>query len=313
MKMNNIEELTPEMFDLVQVDQLASERIDAPVYSYWRSVFKKFFRSKLTNVMLIIMLVIVLMSFIQPMFSGYNFMNTGNINDFAARYNPPSLKYWFGTDSNGQSLFDAVWAGARTSILIGFLATVITTVLGVVVGAIWGNSPRIDRFMLEVYNIFSNVPLILVVMVLSFAFGNGFWNLLFAMCATSWLGTAYFIRVQVMIIRDREYNLASSTIGTKTWRLVTKNTLPFMVSVIMTMASTTLPSFISYEVFLSFLGIGLSADTPSLGRMISQYSTNMTTDSYLFWIPVFIFVLITMALFLVGQALADASDPKTHL
>ncbi len=86
-----------------------------------------------------------------------------------------------------------------------------------------------------------------------------------------------------------------------------------MVSVIMTMASTSLPGFIGYEVFLSFLGIGLSADTPSLGRMISQYSNNMTNDSYLFWIPVFILALITMALFLVGQSLADASDPKTHL
>ncbi len=172
--------------------------------------------------MLIIMLIIVLLSFIQPMFSGYSFMNTGNINDFSARYNPPSLKYWFGTDSNGQSLFDAVWAGARTSILIGFLATIITTILGVVVGAIWGNSPKIDRFMLEVYNVISNVPTLLIVMVLSFSFGNGFWNLLFAMTATSWLGTAYFIRVQVMIIRDREYNLASKTLGTKTWHLVTK-------------------------------------------------------------------------------------------
>ncbi|PCS00931.1 oligopeptide ABC transporter permease OppC [Lactococcus fujiensis] len=301
------------MFELTKYDELESERIDSPVYSYWRSVFRKFFSSKLTIVMLIIMLIIVLLSFIQPMFSGYSFMNTGNINDFSARYNPPSLKYWFGTDSNGQSLFDAVWAGARTSILIGFLATIITTILGVVVGAIWGNSPKIDRFMLEVYNVISNVPTLLIVMVLSFSFGNGFWNLLFAMTATSWLGTAYFIRVQVMIIRDREYNLASKTLGTKTWHLVTKNTLPFMVSVIMTMASTSLPGFIGYEVFLSFLGIGLSADTPSLGRMISQYSNNMTNDSYLFWIPVFILALITMALFLVGQSLADASDPKTHL
>ncbi len=313
MTNKQIKDLSQDMFVLTKYDELESERIDSPVYSYWRSVFRKFFSSKLTIVMLIIMLIIVLLSFIQPMFSGYSFMNTGNINDFSARYNPPSLKYWFGTDSNGQSLFDAVWAGARTSILIGFLATIITTILGVVVGAIWGNSPKIDRFMLEVYNVISNVPTLLIVMVLSFSFGNGFWNLLFAMTATSWLGTAYFIRVQVMIIRDREYNLASKTLGTKTWHLVTKNTLPFMVSVIMTMASTSLPGFIGYEVFLSFLGIGLSADTPSLGRMISQYSNNMTNDSYLFWIPVFILALITMALFLVGQALADASDPKTHL
>lgn len=311
--MNKPEEITKELFEFTRVDELTSERIDAPIYSYWRSVFRKFFSSKFTIFMLVLMVIIVVMSFIQPLISGYSFMNTGNINDFGARYNPPSLKYWFGTDANGQSLFDAVWAGARTSILIGFLATLITTILGVIVGAIWGNSPRIDRFMLELYNVVSNVPALLIVMVLSFSFGNGFWNLLFAMSATSWLGVAYFIRVQVMIIRDREYNLASRTLGTKTWQIVTKNTLPFMVSVIMTMASTSLPGFISYEVFLSFLGIGLSASTPSLGRMIAQYSNNMTDDAYLFWIPVVILALITMALYLVGQALADASDPKTHM
>ncbi|MDR2975966.1 MAG: ABC transporter permease [Streptococcaceae bacterium] len=313
MTNKKIENLTADLFEFAKVDELDSERIDAPIYSYWRSVFRKFFSSKFTILMLVIMLVIIILSFIQPLFSGYSFMNTGNINDFASRYNPPSLQYWFGTDSNGQSLFDAVWAGARTSISIGFLATLITTVIGVVVGAIWGNSPHIDRFMLEIYNVVSNVPLLLIIMVLSFSFGNGFWNLLFAMSVTSWLGTAYFIRVQVMIIRDREYNLASRTLGTRTWHIVTKNTLPFMVSVIMTMVSTSLPSFISYEVFLSFLGIGLSADTPSLGRMISQYSNNVTDEAYLFWIPVIVLALITMSLYLVGQALADASDPKTHL
>ena len=85
----------------------------------------------------------------------------------------------------------------------------ITTVIGVVVGAIWGTSKAIDRFMLEIYNIISNVPTLLIVIVLSYTFGSGFWNLIFAMCVTSWLSVAYFIRVQVMIIRDREYNLAS--------------------------------------------------------------------------------------------------------
>jgi oligopeptide transport system permease protein len=261
---------------------------------------------------LAILLIIILMSFIQPALSGYSLTDTSSINDFSLRYNPPSWQFPFGTDANGQSLFDAVWAGARTSISIGFLATAITTVIGVIVGIIWGNSPKIDRFMLELNNVISNVPLLLIVMVLSYSFGNGFWNLLFAMCCTTWLGTAYFIRVQTMIIRDREYNLASKTLGTGTWRIATKNTLPFLISVIVTYASNNLPVFIGYEVFLSFLGFGLPSTTPSLGRMISQYSTNMTNDAWLFWIPVVVLALVAVSLYLVGQALADASDPKTH-
>jgi len=164
-----------------------------------------------------------------------------------------------------------------------------------------------------VYNIISNVPQLLIVIVLAYAFGSGFWNLLFAMTCTSWLGTAYFIRVQVMIMRDREYNLASRTLGTKTGRMIIKNILPYLISVIMTDASRQLPGFISYEVFLSFLGVGLSATTPSLGRIINQYSQNLSNYPYLFWIPVFILALVTIALYIVGQTLADAADPRTHM
>lgn len=300
-------------FTFVKVDSLVSEKIDTPTYSYWRSVARKFFSSKVAIGMLILLVAILLMSFIQPIFSGYDFMDVSNINDFSARYNKPSLQYWFGTDNNGQSLFDAVWAGAKTSISISVISTLITTVIGVVVGAIWGTSKKIDRIMLEIYNVFSNVPTLLIVIVLSYSFGSGFWNLIFAMCLTSWLATAYFIRVQVMIMRDREYNLASKTLGTPTMRMIFRNILPYLTSVIMTDVSRALPSFISYETFLSFLGVGLNASVPSLGKIIAKYTTNISNYAYLFWIPVAVLALVSVSLYIVGQTLADAADPRTHM
>ena len=300
-------------FTLVEVDNRITEKIDTPKYSYWGSVAKQFFSKKVTIFMLILIVAILLLSFIQPMFSGYNLMDVANVNNFSTRYNWPNAKFWFGTDADGKSLFDAIWAGARTSISIGFISTLITTVIGVTIGAIWGNSKRIDRFMLELYNIVSNVPMLLIIIVLSYTFGNGFWNLIFAMTVTTWLGTAYFIRVQVMIMRDREYNIASRTLGTPTGRMITRNILPYLTSVIVTQVSQLLPSFISYEVFLSFLGVGLSPDVPSLGRLISQYSPYMTSYPYLFWLPVLVLALITISLYIIGQNLADASDPRTHM
>ena len=304
--------VSAEKFKFVKLDTSASEKIDAPRYSYWRSVARQFFSNKTAIGMLILMLVIMGFSFIQPLFSGYDFMDTENINDFEARYNWPSLEHLFGTDANGQSLFDVVWAGARTSIAVGVLATVITTVIGVIIGAIWGSSKAVDKVMIEIYNILSNVPLLLIVIVLSYAFGSGFWNLLFAMCATSWISTAYFIRVQVMIRRDSEYNLASRALGTRAGRLIVKNILPYLISVIVTDVSRTMPSFISYEVFLSYLGVGLSANVPSLGRVIAKYTANLTNYPYLFWIPVVVLALVTVSMYIVGQSLADASDPRTH-
>lgn len=308
-----VQNTNTDKFQFVALDSLKSERIDAPKYSYWKSVSRKFFSSKVAISMLVVLLIILGFSFIHPLISQYDFMNVEGINDFSNRYNWPSSENWFGTDSNGQSLFDAVWAGARTSISIGLLATLITTVVGVIVGAIWGSSKTVDRFMIEIYNVVSNVPTLLIVIVLSYAFGSGFWNLLFAMCATSWLGTAHFIRVQVMIMRDREYNLASKSLGTPLHRMILKNILPYLISVIVTDVSRALPSFISYEVFLSFLGVGLSSDIPSLGRIISKYTVNMNNFPYLFWIPVTVLALVTVSLYIVGQTLADASDPRTHM
>ncbi|GFH41838.1 peptide ABC transporter permease [Lactococcus hodotermopsidis] len=301
-----------ELFEFVDAKDNESEKISAPFYSYWKSVGRKFFSSKLAVAMLILLAFLLLMSFIQPLFSGYSVINSGKIDDFSLRYNYPNAKNWFGTDATGQSLFDAIWAGAKTSISIAVLATLINTFIGVIVGAIWGISKSVDKVMLEVYNVINNIPLILILLVFSYAFGSGFWNLLLAMCVTSWVGVAYTIRVQVMMYRDREYNIASKTLGTKAVTMISKNILPYLISVIVTIISGLLPNFISYEVFLSFLGVGLSADTPSLGRLIATYTDNITNHPYLFWFPVIVLGLVTISLYLVGQTLADASDPRTH-
>lgn len=306
-------EITADDFTLVKLDDKSSEVIDTPKYSYWKSVARSFFSNKITVAMLILIVVILLMSFIQPLFSGYDLMNVDNINNLDARYNWPDAKYWFGTDQDGKSLFDAIWAGAKTSISISVISTIITTVIGVVIGAFWGSSKAMDRIMLEIYNVFSNIPMLLIVMVLSYTLGAGFWNLILAMTLTTWLGTAYFIRVQVMIRRDQEYNIASRTLGTSTWRMITRNILPYLTSVIVTNVSSLLPAFIGTEVFLSFLGVGLGQDVPSLGRLISDYSPYMSSYPYLFWLPVIVLSLITISLYLVGQNLADASDPRTHM
>ena len=199
-------------FQFVKRDDFASEAIDAPAYSYWRSVIRQFLKKKSTIIMLAILLTIILMSFIYPMLSDFDYNDVSKVNDFSARYIAPNGKYWFGTDSNGKSLFDGVWFGARNSILISVIATAINLIIGIVVGGIWGISKSVDRVMMEVYNVISNIPQLLIVIVLTYSIGAGFWNLIFAMTITSWISIAYLIRVQIMRYRDLEYNLASRTL-----------------------------------------------------------------------------------------------------
>lgn len=304
--------LDKSKFQFVKRDDFASETIDAPAYSYWKSVMRQFFKKKSTILMLGILLAIILISFVYPIFSDFDYNDVSKVNDFSARYIKPNSQYWFGTDSNGKSLFDGVWFGARNSILISVIATVINLVIGLIVGGIWGISKSFDRIMMEIYNIISNVPGLLIVIVLTYSIGAGFWNLIFAMTVTGWIGIAYTIRIQIFRFRDLEYNLASRTLGTPTAKIVTKNILPQLISVIVTMTSQSLPGFISYEAFLSFFGLGLPVTVPSLGRLISDYAQNVTTNAYLFWIPLTTLILVSLSLFIVGQNLADASDPRTH-
>ncbi len=300
-------------FTFVAHDATKSEEIAAPTYSYWKSVFRMFFKRKTNICLLIVIVVMCLVAFIQPQLSGYDPMVTPNINNSAMRFLGPSMQYPCGTDDVGNSVFDMVWAGTKTSLTIGLIVTTINTFIGVVVGGIWGVSKQFDKVMLEVYNVISSVPYILVVTVLMFALGQGFWQLIFAMCLTGWLGTAYFIRTQVMIIRDREYNLASRCLGTPKVRLVGKNILPYQVSVIMTIVSREIPGAISSEVILSFLGIGLTMDIPSLGRMLNKYATYFNGYPHLFWAPVIVLAIVSVSLYVLGQSLADASDPRSHM
>lgn len=310
---DNYADLSPEKFEFVSIKNDEIEKISSPEYSYWRSVWRNFISSKVSVIMMGITLFVFLASFLVPLITGYNHFDTPYVNDFSKHYLLPSLSHPFGTDQVGRDLFAGIWTGTRTSLLISCLATFISVGIGVVVGAFWGYSKKIDLFMIELYNIVSNVPFTLLVMVLLYVLGSGVKQLIFALCCTTWLSVAYFIRIQVIIIRDREYNLASRCLGTSISKIILHNVLPFLISVIVTNISRTVPMFISMEVFLSYIGIGLSSDIASLGQMIQEFSGHMQAAPHMFWIPVFISSLISVSLYIVGQNLADASDPKTHL
>lgn len=304
--------LTDEMFEFVDIDDRVSERIAAPEYSYWGSVFKKFFSSKFAVFMLIVLITVLAFSFIQPLVSGYDHSQQQNINDPSAKFLKPSLEHPFGTDDVGRDVFNMVWAGARTSLTISFTVTIITMTIGIIVGMIWGFNKNLDFYLLDIYNVVSNIPYTLIVMILSYVLGAGIPQLIFALSATSWIGMAYFIRVQVMIIRDREYNMASRVLGSSTWKIITHNILPYLISVVVTSAASRLPGYVSTEVFLGFIGLGLNLNVASLGRTIQQHSQYMQSAPYLFFIPVAVLAIITVSFYLVGQSLADASDPRNH-
>lgn len=313
-----------ELFAIVNHDDLESEKITAPRYSYWKSVFRVFFRKKINIIVLSILAVLIIFTYTYPAVIGYDATVDPYINllDPNGKHLAPAaamehygseLKWILGSGKAGESTFDAIWYGSSISVSLALICAVINMTVGVIIGAVWGFSKKFDIFMTEVYNVIANVPYILLISVVVLIMSASFWSMVFALTVTGWIGIAYFIRTQVIIIRDREYNLASRCLGTPITRIATKNILPFMTSVIVTLAATEIPSYISYEVFLSYIGMGLS--DMSLGKLIQAAQSAMVTPGweFEFWSPVAIASIITIVLYVVGQNLGDASDPRTHM
>lgn len=312
-----------ELFTFLNHDTIESEKIIAPRYSYWKSVFRVFFKKKANWFLLGLFVLLLGCSFIIPVFCHYDpnenvtIATTFNLSPKKAlEYyagTGETLKWCLGTGGLGNSIFYGIWASARTSLLLAVICAAINMVIGIVFGAIWGYSKKFDQVMMVIYNIIANVPYILMISVLVYIIGAGFWSFVFSLTITGWMSIAYFFRTQVLIIRDREYSLASRCLGTPVRRVISKNILPFLVSVIVTILATELPSYISMEVFLSYIGVGLSASVPSLGRMIQEAQTAFLSYPWEFWPPVAIAALLTIILYVLGQNLADASDPRTHM
>ena len=313
-----------ELFSVVDHDMLASEKITAPRYSYWKSVFRVFFKKKINIVILTLLVVLVCFAYIYPMVIKYDAEVDPFINllDSESKHLGPkaamdkfgyNIHWILGSGKSGESTFDALWYGSGISLSLALICAAINMTVGVLVGAVWGFSKKVDIFMTEVYNVIANIPYILLISVLVLILSASFWTMVFALTVTGWLGIAYFIRTQVIIIRDRDYNLASKCLGTPILRIATKNILPFMTSVIVTLLATEIPSYISYEVFLSYIGMGLK--DMSLGKLIEAAQAAMITPGWEleFWAPVAVASIIAVVLYVVGQNLGDASDPRTHM
>ena len=228
---------------------------------------------------------------------------------------PSEHAFWFGTNNIGQDLWARVWSGTRTSLIIGFIVAFFEAVIGITVGVLWGYVRSLDRILTEIYNVVDNIPQTIILILISYILRPGFGTLVFAMCLTCWLGMARFIRNQIVIIRDRDYNLASRCLGTSTAKIIMKNLLPYLVSVIMLRLALSIPAAIGNEVFITYIGLGLPVDIPSLGNLINEGRKLITSEAlrYQLIFPAIVLSIVTISFYIIGNAFADAADPKNHV
>ena len=307
-----VEELSDkELFSRVEINKEESERISVNKYSYWKSVFKAVSKKPSTIISLVIILIVLVLTIIGPMIYHYDaFAAPSQSNAWLS----PSKEHLFGTNQLGRDIWTLVWEGARTSFKFAVVVAVINTVLGIIIGSIWGYFRKLDPLMLEVRNFINNIPSMLVYMLLLFVLERSFWTLVFVMCLFGWMGLASFIRNQIIIIQNREYNIASNTLGTKPDKMITHNLLPYLTSVIVTVVSTAIPAAISDEVGLSYFGLGFSNSTITLGKVLNNLASSgkWMEKPWVIILPSAVIISITVAFFTLGIDLADATDPRNH-
>ncbi len=317
-KMGSVEGMTDEeLFSFAEYSEEEAEKTGYSDYSYWKSTFRMFLKNKIAVFMLIVMVVIIAFTIIQPYLPGQ--MDPTEVNTDPDAFLPlrnvkPNSTYWFGTNSIGQDLWSRIWSGTRTSLFIGFVVAIIEAVVGITVGVLWGYVRKLDFFFTELYNVVDNIPQTIILILVTYILTPSVKTLIFAMSITGWIGMARFIRNQILMIRDRDYNLASRCLGTPTRRLVLKNLLPYLVSVIMLRMALTIPSAIGSEVFITYIGLGLPSTTPSLGRLIEEGRKVMmnAAQRYQLIYPTVILSIVTISFYIVGNAFSDAADPKNH-
>lgn len=306
-------------FVFAETDYEESEKLAVEPYSYWKSVFRVFIHKKSAIVSIVIIAVLILMAIIVPFcfpswYAQTNILTSspgGNLVDAA-----PSWKHIFGCDVLGRDLFVILFKGIRVSLSLALVVSLINAFFGILIGMIWGYFRKLDPILIEVYNFFGNIPSLLLYMLLLTILnqvGANIWvSFIFVLTITGWLDMARFIRNQIIIINDREYNLASKTLGTPAFRIITHNLLPFILPVIITNISLAIPSAISAETSLSYFGVGLKGTSIALGPILTcGYQSWMSHPWELLW-PTVILGLITISFYLLGLALSDALDPRSH-
>ena len=305
---------TPAGFHAEQAEATASSN-----YSYWGSTFRAFFKNKVAVALLIALVTVVAFAFLQPYLPGQadpNLCAVDPVTGIQYRNIAPGEKgFIWGSNAIGQDLWARIWAGARTSLTIAFFVALIEAVVGITVGVLWGYVRQLDFFFTELYNICDNVPSTIILILISYVASPSVKTLILGMSITGWIAMARFIRNQILIIRDRDYNVASRCIGTPTSRIVVRNLLPYLVSVIMLRMALTIPAAIGSEVFITYIGLGLSVEVPSLGNLINDGRKVMMQAGlrYQLLYPTIILSFVTIAFYLIGNAFSDAADPKNHL
>lgn len=314
--------------------------------TFFKDGIKSLMKNKIAVVSIIFMVLIILIITIVPLIYPYSYDTQlgltpgsnvdGSYNNLAPfEYGKTELAkiengekvfpHIFGTDSLGRDYMIRVIYGTRVSLLVGFFASIIVLIIGVLYGSISGYfGGKVDLFMMRIVDVIYSLPDMLMIILFSVVLnqvldlsgtpfaklGTNMMSIFIVFGLLYWVGMARLIRGQILTIKQQDFVLTAKSVGASSGRIIRRHLLPNSISVIIISTALQIPSAIFTESFLSFLGLGVSIPMPSLGSLAAASLDGVYSYAYRLVIPALVISIIVLSLNLIGDGLRDAFDPK---
>jgi peptide/nickel transport system permease protein len=270
-------------------------------------VWRRFKRNRLAMVGLGFLILLGLIAVFAPLIAPYSITERAS-GQFRQ---PPSADHWFGTDPIGRDLFSRIVYGARVSLRIGFAATAISIIIGLLFGAVAGFFGGIlDTSITRLIDVFLAIPYIVLAVAIASVFGRSENAIIIVLGVTGWLYIARIVRASFLSLRRVEYIEAATALGFSRSRIMFRHILPNALQPIIVIGTITVGYVILAEAALSFLGVGPQEPTPAWGLMVAAGKGSLTNAPHLLFFPAGAIVLTVLAFVFVGDGLRDALDPK---
>jgi ABC-type dipeptide/oligopeptide/nickel transport system permease subunit len=274
--------------------------------SQFQLVLRRFLRHRLAVVSLVVLILLVLLAYVGGWLWQYE---AGEFTpDNSA---PPSLNHPFGTDAAGKDQFAQVLRGTQISLQIAVLVALFSTLVGTVWGAVAGYFGGItDTIMMRLVDLILTLPLLAVAAMLAHNFGGSWWLISLVIAGLYWAYVSRVARGVVLSLREKEFIEAARALGASDLRIIFRHLVPNALGAIIVNATILIAVAILLETALSYLGFGVRPPDTSLGNLITEAQTALTTRPWLFYFPGLFIILIALTINFIGDGLRDALDPQ---
>jgi peptide/nickel transport system permease protein len=274
--------------------------------TFFKDLRRSLFRNKMAVIGGVVIVLIVLIAIFAPWVAPYNPYKV----DLNEQFQKPGLKYLLGTDMYGRDVLSRIIYGSRISLMIGLVPTIISMVVGSILGIISGYyGGKVDFIIMSISDMVLAFPSLLLAMVVMYTLGASLLNIYIALSVVGWAGTARVVRSQTLSMKEKEFVEAARAIGVKNSVIMTKHIFPNCIPQLLVLLTLNIPGSILSEASLSFLGIGAQPPASSWGLMVSNGREFLFNAPWVAITPGVAILIIVLAFNFLGDGLRDALDP----